>query len=1419
MLHFTCPVLSAVRPDDDALIKEAITSLNLKNASCVVFVGENTAGINELKKFLRHDETLTVEKASGKFKLDAHEVKTFVPSVTVDLESRSRLFTLTDEEPDLPAQLFNKRVFESAGGLKITIVESFSDLLGDFYYETLTQAFKNVIQVLGDKVEWYGDSLCIVATKVDRPEQNDTELIGEIEYKVGEYVKFAKKEREEALLNNDLNLVADLDGQITVGNFLHQKKRFGILRAPNAKKSPWDLPPLKKNYNQLRKLIFQTLEFSSRIGSAAEIVVTAATRKEIKNKYVLGAERKMNETLIGFAACLEEALYGKLFSQFDTFSVNFFPTAFDRLNTFAHLERLAKFLEVPSKRGEDVGSVAYLIKFYYELIGRSFEEYQEREILGCKSEFRRIFAEVTNNYEFLTSLRRDHDTRQVQQHLVKDQNILTSGLSVENFQTWQKNLASLGFSQNTIQVITKGNDVMIQEIKSLARSVSTNKFNNAAKGVLLYSGDYIFLSQVSEILSKITSHEVEIVAMRKLFVDCDLYLIDTHLTIWAPSLEVDMRWTKFLLKGSDAPPTPNTAGTSGNNGFSSGKFQLVVQEIVNSEMLVVEAHGGNGSDGIAGKNGDDIDLDGYFHPAANYDGFDDDIQRKSADINKTMGLQYTSRFNEHSCRFVGSTIITWRKRCRYDVTVTKNEFKTPNPGGRGGNAGAGAVPGEILLNERLRYTRINGINGQPATGGLGGILLMLEHKYACRTNNWNSDQSCKKKIYTTHYKKGPDGEPGYYPKSLVTNYRHTKQRILFDAFLHLHLLAVYSPSPISPDDKFLDFSSVKEIVEKFTTKNFFQFLGAVQDAFVNTTHTANLKIVVRSFYESFIMYKQLGKETDSSYLDLIELMFVDTLAKCDSLSTDRQVVKLGDKITTEIRRLNEVQDIKQDLFVYETVKEEGEKAMKEIAEAEKELQKFYDDEMIEMGEEINSQLDELITNVYKEIQEYEQNIAELHRDKKKFQRAMMRKTVFKTLGLSLKIVGVFYPGVGVAGKSMLKLGNAVSSNASNIENLLPDIRNAADTATLVVAEYWTEREMDERSKQEAQIESIQLFLYDTNLEMQVLSNQEHENARQVVDETMTLEKVDDPKWIKFYQTFESVEGKIVAAKGQNASENDQKKLSVYKTVFKGAKEGFLIAKDVFGLVSDIKSANAKLEQFDAAIDANRVAIEQLEAYRKMIDDIFIPMLEDMGERLDKMQTELEDAHSVLTGIKAFEMKKKIREFSNFVTRFTDGLLEEDGFAAITAQLQDVVSVLAEGYDKIEEISYRLEMKQFLGTISGGDCNQATNIETCNVYLAARAEVEKSHLLVAFIEIFAAYRQVIFPFGTNKVKILGRLVEKLRNTGLESNGAIREVQASLDLLKTELDDMSTSITVMSGGGLFLRCYKGGHLPALAASYRL
>ncbi|XP_059474733.1 uncharacterized protein LOC132196239 [Neocloeon triangulifer] len=1392
MFHFTCPVSSADRPDDDALVKEAITSLNLKNASCVVFVGETSAGINELKKFLRHDETLTVEKANGKFKLNANEEKTFVPSVSVNLESRSRLFTLTDDEPDLPAQLFNKRIFETAGGLKITIVESFSNLLGDFYFETLTKAIKNVIDVLGDKVEWYGDSLSLVATKVDRPEQNDAELNGEVEYKIKEFVKFAQKQKDEALLNNDWELVADLEGQIAVGDFLLKKKRFGILRTPNAKKSPWDLPPLKKNYNQLRKLIFQTLDFSSRIGSAAEIVVTAATRKAIKNTYVPGAESKMSETLVGFATFLGEALYGKLFNQFDTFSVNFFPAAFDRLSTFAHLEALIKLLEVPSKRGEDVGSVAYRIQFYYEILGKSFEEYEEREILGCKSEFRRIFSEVTNNHKFLASLRRDHDTRQVQQNLIKDQNILTSGLSVENFQTWQKNLANLGFSQDTIQVVTKGNDVMVQEIESLAQSVPANEINNATQGVLLYSGHYVFLSQVSEILSENTTHEVEIVAMRKLFVDCDLNLTDTHLTIWAPVLEVDKRWTKFSLKGSDAPPIPNSAptGTSGAKGFSSGKFHLVVREIVNSEMLFVESLGGNGSDGVGGRKGADGDLSGDFRSDADFDGDKKvKVKQKSDWITDTMKPEYISSYYEYGCHSTG----IFTTYCEYDVIVTKNLNIECKPGQRGGDAGAGALPGEILINERILFTRRNGTNGKPGLGGKGGNILVLKRYYYCDSNAWNNKESCWKDYYTQYYNKGEDGQLGNSLVSPVTNYKHTKQKVFFDAFLRLNLLAIFSPSPFSADEEFLQFASNEDIVKKFTTQNFFQFLGAVQDAFVNSTHTTNLKIVVRSFYESFTIFKQLGKESDSSYLDLIELMFVDTLAKCDSLTTGRQVVKLGDKITSEIRRLNEVKDIKQDLFVYETVKKEGEKAAKEIAEAEKALQTFYDEEMTEIGEEIDSLLEELIANVYQEQNEYGENIAELQRNKRAYQRAMRRKAAGKIFGWSFKIAGAFFPVAGLAGSAMLALGNSGSGGGGDIEHLLPEISNAADNAASVVLEYLKDRERDARTKQQAQLEAIRLFLDDKDLQTQVLSQQEYENAKVVFDEASNLQDVDDEFWNEFYETFEGVEEKILAAKGHAANEDDEVKLSVYGTVFKGAKEGFLFAKDVFGLVSEIKSANAKLEQIDAAIDANRLAIKQLDVYRKMIDAIFIPMLQDMGKRLNNMQTELEEANSVLTGIKAFEMKKKIREFADFATRFTGELLDEDGFASLSAELQDVVNVLAEGYDKIEEISYRLEMKQFIGTISGGDCNQATNIETCNAYLAARAEDEKSHLLVAFIEIFAAYRQVIFPFVADKAKFLARLVEKLRSTGLGSDGAIREVQASLDSIKTELDDMSTSIT--------------------------
>jgi len=240
-----------------------------------------------------------------------------------------------------------------------------------------------------------------------------------------------------------------------------------------------------------------------------------------------------------------------------------------------------------------------------------------------------------------------------------------------------------------------------------------------------YSGHYVLASQIQSPES--VRGQLVVMATQKFFVDRDLALIDTHITIMAPLVEVvgaNRRITSGGSPGAAMPspqaPTPGANGLNGNAGFSSGVVTINALDVVNAPSLKILTAGGDGSAGQSG--GDGVNGQESSPPTLpSLHGTDGDI---TAFINS---LNYSIAHWSVTHQSSGQDIfVLYNKKRHYedkDLMVTnRNGARAPTSGGDGGNGGAGAPPGSVnlVLKNAVTLLETTASTGLSGAGGLGG---------------------------------------------------------------------------------------------------------------------------------------------------------------------------------------------------------------------------------------------------------------------------------------------------------------------------------------------------------------------------------------------------------------------------------------------------------------------------------------------------------------------------------------------------------------------------------------------------------------------------------------------------------------------------------------------------------------------------
>jgi hypothetical protein len=721
----------------------------------VLLVGGTGTGKSTLSKFLRQDPSLTIMQNEaedfvfddGEQKIgnqDNHRSKTLIPQVDKDTQSGVQLVDCAGFEDtrhpmyDLLASFFTQKIFNAARHMKIILVESFERMRLSSDRTAFMGSIKQLAELLQDEVTAFNGSIGLVATKADST-KSDEQLQRSVKIFLTATVNSLQIKQREAEERAELTEVTQLKRQIQLVQFLSSDDKVTIFRRPSAQQSPWILPSLKKNFDHIREMIFQKLTYLNTENHQFRVSVAADTVAYIQNSMFQATEAKLQNILgeIGNALTLA------------------FTTNAEKVNSQYLKEDIAITYDYVSKYAanmENVKSPTQLIDFFKQnsinptvvmsvdlemrkfeflcsVVGSDIVNFHN-QVAGMYGTWAQILTLVHSNMKFYLVAKTL--TEQSGRYEIYSKPAFPSAVTHANYFSYVTYLLSLNFNSNTFLAASSISPTakhlhLLNRIKSehMNPKVTTVTHGNYVS----YSGHYVLSSQIQS--PEAVRGQIVIMAAQKFFVDQDLNLIDTHLSIMAPEVEVVGANRQITSRGSSGAalpslqaPTPGANGLNGNSGYSSGVVTINTLDVLNAPSLKILTAGGDGSAGQSG--GDGVNGQNSAPPILqSLHGTDGDI---TAYINsQNYAIAYWSVTHQSSGQDI---FVLYNKKRHYedkDLMVTnKNGARAPTGGGNGGDGGAGAPPGAVNLVLKnaatsLETTSSTGLSGAGGLGGKAGV--------------------------------------------------------------------------------------------------------------------------------------------------------------------------------------------------------------------------------------------------------------------------------------------------------------------------------------------------------------------------------------------------------------------------------------------------------------------------------------------------------------------------------------------------------------------------------------------------------------------------------------------------------------------------------------------------------------------------
>jgi len=154
------------------------------------------------------------------------------------------------------------------------------------------RSIKQVAELLQDNVAAFKNSIGLVATKADSI-KSDKQLVMSVNAFLVETIESLKIKLKEVEDRGEHSAVTALQRQIQLVQFLADGDKVAIFRRPDDLQSPWTLPPLRKNFEQIRDLLFNKLDNLDTINQQYHVSVAPETVIYIKDERLGPVEEKL----------------------------------------------------------------------------------------------------------------------------------------------------------------------------------------------------------------------------------------------------------------------------------------------------------------------------------------------------------------------------------------------------------------------------------------------------------------------------------------------------------------------------------------------------------------------------------------------------------------------------------------------------------------------------------------------------------------------------------------------------------------------------------------------------------------------------------------------------------------------------------------------------------------------------------------------------------------------------------------------------------------------------------------------------------------------------------------------------------------------------------------------------------------------
>lgn len=1315
-----------------------------------MLIGNAKAGKQTLLKYITKDESLEVKlQRNGKYKFvdsDQDKTRTILPTKKIDPVTGDMLvdcpsFDDHRESPiiDISANFLTKQVFSSGKLFKIVIVEPDNFLRQKFGKASRILGTLRRVAEMIPNVDALEESVGLVVTNV-KTEDSDREFSKLMKRYLGKLFLLLKKSKGQENLVGVLKLLRILSSA---------NENVAIQRRPNEVTYRGESP----DYGNIRFVLFESLNFTS---VQCGIKLRAKTQEHIK-KFLLEPSKSLVMSHYGTMA-------DQLTQRMENATKNMDLTIEMKL---LYLKRQKKQLRKRLRRpkgfvftegtllnvGSDLKYQSFFREFALELSKLDFY------FSGTGSMTKVFYAEMhkrlvnvvnlklnelINSYVFMIKLQKFLSTYNAQFKEL----IFNEMITGKNFRKFLALLKKNEFDSRQASL----SEVAYHELNLLWQTATSTKAF-AAKDKM-NSDNYLVTGRTIVVSKFYHSHGSEMsnivmTASCKIFIDRDMKLQNTHLTLIAPSIEV-IGGRKFTLIGDNGQDMLGTAtghGKAGKPGFSSGSLTLIAGRVTNGRGLNVFLYGGNGGNGQnggPGRDGSDVRV---------YTG-SDDIRSRIVD---RFGNDYATNGGKY-CAKSGA-----HHSCHYEVM-----FEGGGGGSNGYNGGygaAGSLAGEFFLlltnnaTNEIGTIKKAGENGKGGFGGSHGANKCNKIKlYAECWTYWlrSSLSSCKGKstsciLYGSN-KAGQRG--GVAHRGIVPNYKYTN--IDKSVSIKQYFTSVISNATVVSQLETRQFSKYllhdRSFMGIYTLKWYYE--NAIS-LFTTRMHTSKLREMVNEFRSAFKVFKNTpGSRFNTDEYLTLEIAFVSQLDLIDSTSSKRQVVKITEALQTLSKDSKKIQENWKTFYKLNETQKSMSSLEKQISEGEKQTKKFMTQNLEELSSKLKNQVQEIIGKVNVQKGELEKNTKALEKQREDVKGNFWKRILLAAVKLTGMITNIFFPGVGtlISGVASVAENIAIKEHSTDAlargQNLV-QLTSGIASAKKLVMEFKQSQTDGDSSRRQVYVNGLQSALsadmklgsvFDTRLRTSL---------------TQRLEKLQIPGFVMPEGFEEEMQDDLQNAETIMESKNStalstelQKETSLVQVAQVISTVSTEVVHQVLNTGQDAQMEKDLTQQ----IAANRETHERLHQYEEDLHNTLQPALDDMVKGFESFGNQASGKSDFMLTFQAFDMKMMVRKCISFIQKFTESFLEEQAeMVKILGDMESLLVAVMKNYEKVNEIKYKSEFTGLLSKLTT-DCTRP-DLDLCKLNLQLRSIVKTNVLQQEYNHLERAYRQVIFPIVNRKLEIL------------------------------------------------------------------